>query len=161
MHFYFILLHERLRRRIRLCHISTLSDIVTETALVSSRALPVGFPLPTISKNCLWSLFCLLILDHGRFFRDFHFWRQNYYFVNLARYLFLPWFSICYNQVQLSSVESPYCTIPIRSWVSQTLAFLVCTILPRCHQMGFVSSTIEFHPTLYRIPEYCHFEEQL
>ena len=27
--------------------------------------------------------------------------------------------------------------------------------------MGFVSSTIEFHPILYRTPEYCHFKEQL
>ena len=27
--------------------------------------LPVGFPLPTISKNSLYTLFCSLILDHG------------------------------------------------------------------------------------------------
>ena len=38
--------------------------------------------------------------------------------------------SICENQVQLSSDESPHCTITIRSWVSQTLVFLICTILP-------------------------------
>ena len=30
-----------------------------------SRTLPVGFPLPTISKNSLYTLFYTLILDHG------------------------------------------------------------------------------------------------
>ena len=44
---------------------STLIDIVTETAIVSFHTLPVGFPLPTISKNPLNTLFCSLILDHG------------------------------------------------------------------------------------------------
>ena len=34
------------------------------TAIVSSHILPVGFPLPTISKNSLYTLFCPLILDH-------------------------------------------------------------------------------------------------
>ena len=43
----------------------TLLDIVSETAIVSFRTLPVGFPLPTISKNSLYTLFCSLILDHG------------------------------------------------------------------------------------------------
>ena len=33
------LLHERIRRRIRLCHFSTLIDIVAETTIVSFRAL--------------------------------------------------------------------------------------------------------------------------
>ena len=50
--FSLILLHERILRRIRLCHFCTLIDIVTETTIVSSGKLPVGFPLPTISKNC-------------------------------------------------------------------------------------------------------------
>ena len=59
------LLHERIRRRIRLCHFSTLFHIVTETAIVSFRTLPVWLPLPTISKNSLYTLFCPLILDHG------------------------------------------------------------------------------------------------
>ena len=31
------------------------------------------------------------------------------------------------------------------------------TILPRCHQMGFLSLIIKFRPTLNRIPEYHHF----
>ena len=34
-------------------------------AIVSFHTLPVGFPLPTISKNSLYTLFCSLILDHG------------------------------------------------------------------------------------------------
>ena len=37
------------RRRIRLCCFCTHIDIVTETAIVSFRTLPVGFPLSTIS----------------------------------------------------------------------------------------------------------------
>ena len=73
-----------------------------------------------------------------RLFQNFHFWSQNSYFEFLARYFFSPLSAICDNQVQLSSDESPYCTIPIRSWVSQTLVFF-CTSFPRCHQMGFSS----------------------
>ena len=57
--------HERTRRRIRLCHFCTFIDIVTETAIVSFGALPVGFPLPTFSQSSLFTLFCPLILDHG------------------------------------------------------------------------------------------------
>ena len=49
--------------------LATLIDIVTETTIVSFSALPVGFPLPTISKNSLSTLFCPLILDHGVPFR--------------------------------------------------------------------------------------------
>ena len=63
--FSLILLHERIRRRIRWCNFSTLFHIVAEIAIVSCRTLPVGFPLPTISKNSLYTLFCSLILDHG------------------------------------------------------------------------------------------------
>ena len=43
----------------------TLIHIVAETAIVSFHTLPVGFLLPTISKNSLYTLFCSLILDHG------------------------------------------------------------------------------------------------
>ena len=60
-----ILPHERTRRRIQLCRFCTLIENVAETAFVSFRTLPVGFPLPTISKNSLYTLFCTLILDHG------------------------------------------------------------------------------------------------
>ena len=38
---------------------------MAETAIVSGHTLPVGFPLPTISKNSLSTLTCPLILDHG------------------------------------------------------------------------------------------------
>ena len=38
---------------------------MAETTIVSVHTLPVGFPLPTISKNSLYTLFCSLILDHG------------------------------------------------------------------------------------------------
>ena len=38
---------------------------MAETTIVSFHTLPVGFPLPTISKNSLCTLFCSLILDHG------------------------------------------------------------------------------------------------
>ena len=62
--FSFILLHERIRRRFRLCHFCTLLHIVSETAIVSFRTLPVGFPLPTISKNSHPR-----ILDHGACFK--------------------------------------------------------------------------------------------
>ena len=38
---------------------------MAKTAIVSFHTLPVGFPLPTISKNSLYTLFCSLILDYG------------------------------------------------------------------------------------------------
>ena len=47
--FSLIQLHERIRRRIRLCPFCTFIYIVTDTTIVSFRRLPVGFPLPTIS----------------------------------------------------------------------------------------------------------------
>ena len=67
--FSLILLHERIRRRIRLCHLATLKNIVAETAIVSFRTLPVGFLLPTVSKNSLSTLFCPLIIDHSACFK--------------------------------------------------------------------------------------------
>ena len=63
--FALILLHERILRRIWWCDFSTLIHIMAETAIVSFHTLPVGFPLPTISKNSLYTLFCSLILDLG------------------------------------------------------------------------------------------------
>ena len=62
---FLILPCRRARRRIRLCRFCTLIKNVTETASVSLKTLPVGFPLPTISKNYVFTLFCPLILDHG------------------------------------------------------------------------------------------------
>ena len=102
-------------RKIRPCQFCTLIDIVTDTTLVSFRALPVGFPLPTISKNSLSTLFCPLILDHGACFKISVSGLKKSSLANSARYFFVPLFSICDNQVQLSSDESPYCIIPVRS----------------------------------------------
>ena len=59
------LLHERILRRIWWWTFPTLIHIVAETAIVSFHTLPVGFPLTTISKNSLYTLFCSLNLDHG------------------------------------------------------------------------------------------------
>ena len=59
--------------------------------------------------------FILGFLTTALLFQNFHFWPQNYSFANSARDFFLPLSSICDNQVQPSSDESPYCTIPIRS----------------------------------------------
>ena len=154
-----ILLLGRIRRRIRLSQFSTLINIVAETEIVSSRTLPVGLPLPTISN--IFFVHAVLSPDSWprRSSQNFRFWLQSSYFEFPARYFFSPSFSICDNQVLFSSDESPGHTIPIRSWVSQTLVFLICTILPRCHQVGFSSQTIKFRPTLSRILEYRHFED--
>ena len=100
----------------------------------------------------MYTLFCSLILDHGVLLiisisgAKIPIW---YLLLNTSFQ-----FAICDNQVLFSSDESPGHTIPILSWVSQTLVFCIWTILPRCHQVGFSSCTVEFHPTLNRIPEY-------
>ena len=59
------LLRGRSWRTIRQRRFYTLIHLVSETARVSFHTLPVGFPLPTISKNSLYTLFCSLILNHG------------------------------------------------------------------------------------------------
>ena len=55
---------------------TTLIEIVAEIAIVSFHTLPVGFPLPTISKNSLFTLFCPWISDHGVSFIISVFWPQ-------------------------------------------------------------------------------------
>ena len=55
--------------------------------LSPSGTLPVGFPLPTVSKNSLSSLFCHLILDQGVFY-NFHFRHQNSYRTSCSIHLF-------------------------------------------------------------------------
>ena len=87
--FSLILLHERIRRRIWWWTCTTLIRIVAETAIVSFHTLPVCFPLPTISKNCVHAV---LSPDSWprRSSQNFNFWSQNSYFVNLARYFFSP-----------------------------------------------------------------------
>ena len=126
LRFSLILLHERSRSQIRLCQFSTLIDVVAESAIVSFHTLPVGVPLPIISK---YFVHAVLSLDSRprRVFHNFHFWRQNY-FVYPARYFFSPSIAISDNQVLISSDEVPGHTIPIRYWVSPTLVFLICTI---------------------------------
>ena len=121
------------------CRFCTLIQIVLETAFVSFWTLPVSFPLPTESPRLF--VHAVLPCDSWprRLFQNFHFWPQHSSFSNSVRYFSLPLFSMCDSQVRLSSDRSPHCTIPIRSWVSQTLVFLIWTILPRCHQMDQVS----------------------
>ena len=90
-----ILPRRRSRRRIRLCRCCTLIHIVSDTAIVSFRKLPVSFPI----ANNLQEFFVHAVLFPDswprRFFHHFHFWRQNSDFENLARYFFLPLYSIC------------------------------------------------------------------
>ena len=94
-----ILPRRRSWRRIWLCHFCTLLRIVSETAILSFRTLPVSFPLPTISKTSLFTLFCPLILDHGACLIISVSGLKNSSFVNSGRYFFLPLSSICDNQV--------------------------------------------------------------
>ena len=110
--FSFILLHERIRRRIRLCQFCTLVDIVTETAIVSFRTMPVGFPLPTISQNPLSTLFCPLILDHGVLLKI----SISAPKILISNILLNTSFHHSVQSVIIRSGflldESPYCTIP-------------------------------------------------
>ena len=72
-----ILPRRRARRRIRLCRFCTLIHIVPETAIVSFRTLPVGFPLPTIFWSSLFTLFCPPDSWPRRLSHNFRFWVQN------------------------------------------------------------------------------------
>ena len=117
--------------------------------------------LPTISQTSLFTLFYPMVFDHGACFK-----------------ISISGFKILHSQILLDT-SFYHClqTVIIRSSLllmnlqviqfqygldySQTLVFLICTSFPRCHQMGFVSSPIEFRPISNRIPEYHHFEEQL
>ena len=133
---------------------------MTETTIVSFGALPVGFPLPTISKNSLSTLFCPLILDHGVSFiisisgakilisyvlldTSFHNRCQS---VIIKSYFLLMNLQVIQFQYGLEFLRLSY--------------FKICTILPRFHQAGFSSLITKFHPTLNPIPEYRHFEDQ-
>ena len=107
--------------------------------LSPSEHCPLAFHCQQISKNSLYTLFCSLDSWPRRVFHNFHFWHHNSYFVCTARYFFKPSFSIFDNQVRSSSDESPGRKIPIRSWAYLTLVFLICTVLPRCHQVGLSS----------------------
>ena len=140
--------HERILRRIWWWTFPTLIDIVTETAIVFLSHISRWFPI----ANNLQEFFVHAVLFPDswprRSSQNFRFWPQNSYFEFLVRYFSSPWFSICDNQVLISFHEFPGHTIPIWSWLSQTLVvFLICTILPRCHHAGFSSSIIIFRPT--------------
>ena len=137
--FSLILPHERIRRRIWWWTFPTLIDIVAETAIVSFHTLSVGFPLPTVSKNSLYTLFCSLILDHGVLLKISNSAPKILISNFLLHTSLHHSFQSVIIKVLTSSDESPGRTIPIRSWVFQTLVFFICTILPRCHQVGFSS----------------------
>ena len=51
------LLRRRSWRKVRLCRFCMLIHIVSETATVSKRTLPVSFPMPTISWTSLFTPF--------------------------------------------------------------------------------------------------------
>ena len=153
------LLHERTRRRIRLCRFCTLIDTVAETAIVSFYTLPVGFPLPTISKNSLHTLFCPLILDHGVLLKisipDPKILISNILLVTSS-----------HHRLQSVIIRSSLLLMSLHVAQFQyglellRLVLLICTSCPKFHQMGFASSITEFRPISNRIPEYDHFEEQ-
>ena len=153
------LLHERILRRIWWCNFSHAYPYRGGNCNCLLSHFASWFPI----ANNLQEFFvrAVLFLDSWprRSSHNFRFWTQNSHFEFLVRFS-LPKFSICDNQVLTFSDESPGHTIPIRSWVFQTLVFWTCTIFPRCHHAGFSSWTIIFRPTLNRIPEYRHFVEQ-
>ena len=91
--------------------------------------------------------FCSLILDHGVLLKISISVPKILISNLLLDTSFHHSFQFCDNQVLTSSDESPSHTIPIRSEVSQTLVFLICTILPRFHHVGFSSWTIKYRPT--------------
>ena len=75
-------------------------------------------------------------------------------------YISVRWLSTFDDWTSISSDESPCRTIPIRSWAARTHVSSICTDFPRYHRMESLTWIVELHPILYRIPEYCHHEEQ-
>ena len=154
-----ILLHERIWRRIRLCHFCTLIDIVTESAIVSFRTLPVGLPLPTISQSPLSTLFCPWILEHGVSFII----SVSGAKILISKILLDTSFYHCLQSV---IIRSYFLLMNLRSYNSiSVLSFSDSRILnlynpSKMYKVGFSSLIIEFRPTLNRIPEYRHFEDQ-
>ena len=96
-----ILPRRRSQRKIRLCRFCTLIDIVSETAIVSFRTLPVGFPLPTISKTSLYTLFCSLILEVTAFVSKFPFLASKFLIRRFCSILLLP-----FNFLQSVTIKS-------------------------------------------------------
>ena len=114
---------------------------------------PLAFHYQQSPRLLCSRCFVPLILDHGACFKM----SISGFKILQSQILLDTSFSYC---LQSAMIRSSW-TIPIRSWSCQTLVFLTCTCFTRCHQMGFVSSTIEFRPIINRNPEYHHFEEQL
>ena len=88
---------------------------MAETAIVSFHALPVGFPLPTISKNSLYTLFCSMILDHGVLLKITTSGPKILISNFLLDTSLHHGFQSVIIKVLTSSDESPGRTIPIRS----------------------------------------------
>ena len=86
---------------------TTLIHIVAETTIVSFHTLPVGFPLPTISKNSLYTLFCPPDSWPTAFFSTFPFLLPKFLFrISCSILLFNIVFQSVGNQVLTSSDES-------------------------------------------------------
>ena len=130
---------------------------MAETAIVSLNTLPVGLPLPTISKNSLYTLFCSLILDHGvllkisisapkiisNFLLDTSF-HHSFQSVTIRFYLLL-------SSIQVVQFQNGY-----------KLLRLSCSFLYNPSKMSSCGIFVMDNPSdlKNRIPEYRHFVEQ-
>ena len=115
-HIFHALLRRRSRRGTRLCRFCTLFRLVSETATVPFRTLPVSFPLPTISQTSLFTLFCPMILDHGACFKiSISGFKILHSQILLDTSFYHCLQSVIIRSCFLFSDESPGCTIQIRS----------------------------------------------
>ena len=135
---------------------TTFIRTVAETAIVAFHTLPVGFPLPTISKNSLYTLFCPLILDHG-VFSKFPFLAPIFLFrISCSILLFAIVFNLCYSGPN-------FCWWVSRSYISNTvLSFSDSRILnlykhSKMSSCGVFVIDNKIPSHLNRIPEYHHF----
>ena len=120
---------------------------------------PLVFHCQQSPTNSLYTLFCPLILDHGV---------SLIISVSDAKILISCILLDTSLHHSFQSVIVRSCFLLLNLQVVQfqdgleflRLVFLICTILPRCHQMEFLSLIIEFRPISNRIPDYHHFEEQ-
>ena len=132
---------------------------MAETAIVSFHTLPVGFPLPTISKNSLYTLFCPWFLDHGvsfiisvsgakilisNFLLDTSL-HHSFQSVIIRSLLLLMSLQVVQFQYGLKFFRLSYSYLYNPSKMSSGGIFVIDNKIPS---------------TLSRIPEYRHFEEQ-
>ena len=132
-----------------------LIQIVSETATVSFRTLPVGFPLPTISLTSLFTLFPPLILDHGACFKI----SISGFKVPHSQILFDTSFYHCLQSV---IIRSSFLLMISRSYNSnKVLSFSDSRIL-NLYKFSKMSSGGIFviDNKMSRTPEYHHLEEQ-